>query len=173
MKIYTKNGDSGFSYDYTGKKINKSENIFIILGKLDEISSYCGYVSILCEKEEQDFFLEIGKILFKITSYIGGAKNTFQNKEEVLNNKIKEMEEKIDSYNINLTNFILPFGEEREVRLHLLRTKVRLLESTIAGIDNYKIFIPFINRLSDYCFALAIKYANQTNTLQIISRETK
>ena len=173
MKIYTRNGDKGFTYDYTGKKVNKSSNLCIIMGKIDELSSYCGYARITCEKKEQDFFIEIGKILFQIMSYIGGAKNTFKNKEKVLESIVKKMEEKIDSYNIELKSFILPFGEERETRLHILRTKTRLLETRISNIEEYEIFLPFINRLSDYCFALAVKYAKESNTLQTISRETK
>lgn len=44
MKIYTKSGDKGNTSLIGGKRLSKTEQIFNLLGDIDELSSYLGIV---------------------------------------------------------------------------------------------------------------------------------
>ena len=47
FKIYTKTGDKGNTSLIGGKRCSKDEEIFFLLGDIDELNSYLGVVYIL------------------------------------------------------------------------------------------------------------------------------
>jgi cob(I)alamin adenosyltransferase len=170
MKIYTKKGDSGMTSLFGGKKISKSDIRIEAYGTIDELNSYIGIIisnteDIAIEKD----LIRIQKRLFDL----GAILATNPGKPELmmpfntnsilfLENKIDEMEKELAP----LRNFILPSGSLLISHTHVARTICRRAERRVVAIpdvkQNYKNLIIFLNRLSDYLFVLARKFAKDT-----------
>ncbi|MBR2384288.1 MAG: cob(I)yrinic acid a,c-diamide adenosyltransferase [Clostridia bacterium] len=160
MKIYTGNGDGGFTTLASGMKISKADERFEVLGCIDELVSFIGNCRaivtcpILTKKLE-----DLQTKLFSIGSAI-----TFPQKREYLPTEkdIKYIEEQIDKTENSFDRekaFILPGKCELSARLDLARSVCRRLEREIITLDK-KFGVDgsikkYINRLSDYLYILA------------------
>ena len=176
MKLYTGNGDGGFSNLSSPMKISKADERFEVLGCIDELVSFIGscraivVCPILTEK-----LVAIQKKLFSVASAI-----TFPQKREYLptDKDLKYLEEQIDKIESSFDrekDFILPGSCELSARLDLARSVCRRLEREIAVLDK-KLSVDgsikkYINRLSDYIYILArrIDYENKIGNLSKIS----
>lgn len=159
MPIYTKTGDQGQSSLYNNDKLPKTNPIFELLGKIDELNANIG---ICCSLTTQSSLItewqNIQKKLFAISAEIAKAQ---QVRNQVLPTDTTNLETKIDDYMTKagrLTSFILPGGSPLGAQLHYTRTIVRTTERTFFQIKdqptNFTIG-PYLNRLSDYFFAVA------------------
>ncbi|MBQ8726517.1 MAG: cob(I)yrinic acid a,c-diamide adenosyltransferase [Clostridia bacterium] len=160
MKIYTGNGDGGFSTLSSNLKISKADERFEALGCIDELVSFIGncraivVCPILTKKLE-----DLQAKLFSIGSAI-----TFPQKREYLPTlkDLKYLEEQIDKTENSFDrekDFVLPGKCELSARLDLARSVCRRLERNIASLDK-KFGVDgsikkYVNRLSDYLYVLA------------------
>ncbi|PIQ80021.1 ATP:cob(I)alamin adenosyltransferase [Candidatus Peregrinibacteria bacterium CG11_big_fil_rev_8_21_14_0_20_41_10] len=159
MPIYTKIGDQGQSSLYNGDKLPKTNPVFELLGKMDELNATIGICCSLCTQSSLiTEWQEIQKKLFAISAKIAKAQ---QVRNQVLPTDITNLETKIDTYMTKagpLTSFILPGGSPLGAQLHYTRTIVRTVERTFFQIEEQPpnpAIGPYLNRLSDYFFAVA------------------
>jgi cob(I)alamin adenosyltransferase len=178
MKIYTKKGDKGRTFLADGTAHKKNEDIFEVIGTIDELNSWIGLcMSLKPEKSKtrktkgiNDQLEKIQRNLFSINSILANAKNVkFDVKRETkfLEQEIDKMERELPI----LKNFILPGGNKLATKLHVCRTVCRRAERRLASYQRVNTmagkFIPYFNRLSDYFFALA-RYVNYKNKVKEI-----
>ncbi len=160
MKLYTGNGDGGFSSLSSSMKISKSDERFEVLGCIDELVSFianCRAI-VVCPKLTKKLE-DLQTKLFSVGSAI-----TFPQKREYLPTEkdVKYLEEQIDKTE---NSFEMPNGFtisakcELSSRLDLARTVCRRLERNVITLDK-KLGVDgaikkYINRLSDYLYILA------------------
>lgn len=156
MKIYTKKGDKGHTFLADGTAHGKEELIYEVIGTIDELNSWIGYI--LSVGENFPSLKKIQNNLFAINAILAKAKNikfNVKRETELLERKIDKMERELPT----LKNFILPGGHGLSSILHITRTVCRRAERTLVRRQHVNPmvdkFIPYFNRLSDYFFTLA------------------
>ena len=171
MKLYTKTGDKGMTSLYDGSRKSKGSLIFDVLGNLDELSSHIG---VLCSKIKKDNFLYILRIIQVKLIDIGSniavidekKKKRVQNIEE---KDVDTMEIWIDTCekeNDKLTEFLLTGVGDIDSQCHVCRSVSRRVERSMwkmiedDGIQITGEILKYINRLSDFFFALSRNFSN-------------
>ncbi len=158
MSIYTRTGDFGTTSLYGGKRISKADCQIETCGSIDELTSYIGLAVIkLKDKKEADSLVEIQKDLYKIMSFLSGAKidlSPLEKKVIEFEKRIDLMEEKLPKLN----KFILPGGTEISSWFHILRVICRRAERNVVRFNNNIIIVKYLNRLSDLLFVMARNY---------------
>lgn len=186
-KIYTKVGDKGQTSLVGGQKVEKDDPRLEAYGAVDELNAALGLAVVVladaatnpsksaCAWSEgiadqlsalaselrtlQHRLFNLGSLLAAIPADCEKYKLT-----PITEEYIEWLEERIDAAWAplpSLKNFILPGGSEAAARLHLARTIARRAERAVVhlGRDVPDLALPFLNRLSDYLFAVA-RYAN-------------
>jgi len=177
MKIYTKTGDKGTTALYGGKRLSKGDLEIEAYGTVDELNSYIGLVNTyLEEKEYHDLLTDIQSRLFDVGTHLAaetGKKNLVL--PEIPEAKITLLEQYIDKMNERLPElkfFILPGGNRAAAVAHIARTVCRRAERCIVRLSEQDevepILIQYLNRLSDFLFVLARKFAHDANEPEII-----
>jgi len=172
-KIYTKKGDRGKTNLFGGRKVAKSNPLIEACGAIDELSSMIGVsLSVLNDKKDKLLLSQIQKDLYKIMAFISGDKRPIMS----LVKKINFIEQYMDKTLLqlpNLNGFILAQGGIATAQLHLTRTVCRRAERRVVfllqgenmdGKLNKKdllMAVKYLNRLSDFFFVIARKYASQ------------
>jgi cob(I)alamin adenosyltransferase len=166
MKIYTKNGDKGFSSTYDGRKLKKFSPVFKTLSEIDQLSCFIGLAAVYVQETK---FVEIYTFLRRIQADLQDINSKIGNLDEkyiatIRNGIVDELENKIDemeTINDPLTKFIIPCVTLCDSHIHLCRTQTRKVETRISklykndgGIQE-ELILRYINRLSDYFFVLA------------------
>ncbi|HLB51453.1 ATP:cob(I)alamin adenosyltransferase [candidate division WWE3 bacterium RIFCSPHIGHO2_12_FULL_38_15] len=179
-KIYTKTGDNGETSLLFGGRFFKSENIFEILGNLDELNSILGLtysrgVPHFSDKSIKDIVIKIQRELFNLGALIASSKKKEKIKEiKYYNEKVKELESFIDDFNgklPELKNFILPSGDVMAIYFHIARAVCRRTERSlvreikIRKMNELTPVIKYLNRLSDLLFVLA-RYINKSAKIE-------
>lgn len=179
MKIYTKTGDNGTTGLYDGSRVQKSEQIFDVLGSLDELSAHIGSLLHALKKSREAqfdtildntismFLPNLQKQLLNIGSIIATPNQSKNLKlPEIVEEDVQKIEEWIDTFDKHLqplTKFIIQDGKnEAEVNAHICRTITRRVERELNKYGNVdENIFKFINRLSDYFFTLA-RFVSET-----------
>ncbi len=163
VKIVTKEGDRGYTQLYGGKKARKDDVRFEALGSLDELSSFFGVlISKTADRELREIFASIQHSLYLIMSLISGARVSLKKLEKeskFFEQKINKIAKKQDIKN----RFVLPQGNEFVNWLHVVRAITRKCERRVVSVVDLKsltkdeeLVLKYLNRLSDFLFALAI-----------------
>jgi cob(I)alamin adenosyltransferase len=168
MAVYTKTGDKGITGLYKGVRKNKSEEIFDVLGTLDELNASLGLVRLTKHRKASKIVSKVQDNLFLIGAMMaGGASGSdslvISEQTAFYEKSIDELSEKLPP----LKNFILPGGSGDSAKLHYSRALCRRLERLIvmyykkrsANRSFSQVILPNINRLSDLLFVLA-RYVN-------------
>lgn len=162
MQLYTKTGDKGLTKLVGGQSVAKDADRVNAYGTIDELNSWIGYtVSKMSDIDElKEELLQLQHYLFDCGSDLSTPHGVYPYK---VDKKLVEwIEERIDTYADippALETFILPGGDEVASMIHVARTIARRAERHIvatmwtAEINNE--VLVFVNRLSDYFFALA------------------
>lgn len=165
MKLYTKTGDKGLTGLIGGTRIPKNDIRIETYGTVDELNSFIGLLTTYpIPVEHLQFLRIIQRNLFTIGSYLATDKSkTEVNKLSVLSaDSITKIEQEIDKIDENLpelSNFILPGSTKSAAFCHICRTISRRTErklyemNELYEIDNQ--ILIYVNRLSDYFFALS------------------
>jgi len=181
LKLYTKTGDKGESNVLAGIRLPKDDAIFEALGTMDELNASLGIVVSHAKKvgaktsqekakpNPNDLvpeLLEIQDTLLNVGAIIAGSE-----KIDMSVASISKLEKRIDFYQQNTRDdwfhtFLLPGGTHVAAHTDLARTICRRLErrlTTLANNPDTRLYIQpqplkevqaYINRLSDYLFAL-------------------
>ena len=172
-KVTTKSGDKGNTSLGNGERVSKSHLLINLLGDIDELNSQLGSAISSCKSELISSELEsIQQDLFNL----GGEISIINSGTILINNdKVEFLEERIDELNQTLKplkEFIMPGGDEFCSRVHLARAVCRRAErSCVAILDLVKeknIWLPYLNRLSDYLFVLARYVSSQRGAEEIL-----
>lgn len=166
MKLYTRTGDEGKT-SVIGGRLDKDDTRVVAYGTTDELNSFIGLAH---SQLEDDLFQDIKSELVKIQHELfdcGGdlamvkasENHPYKTKQE----SIDFLEGRIDEYikeTPELERFILPGGALPASTLHVCRTVTRRAERYVAKLHRESdvfnpIVLKYINRLSDYFFAIA------------------
>lgn len=168
MKIYTKTGDKGMTRLVGGIAVSKDSDRVESYGTIDELNSWIGYAisqfnAHLREEKEELQYLQ--HYLFDVGTDLATPESL--NREITLpKDAISWLEQRIDAYTAKspeINRFILPGGTVEASMMHMARTIARRAERRIVRLQmTAKLpgeIVMFVNRLSDYFYALA-RYLN-------------
>ncbi|GAD06881.1 cob(I)yrinic acid a c-diamide adenosyltransferase [Porphyromonas crevioricanis] len=167
-RIYTGGGDKGTTSLVGGERVPKFDTRLEAYGTIDELNSFIGLL--IAEEllpEDYEFLSWIQHKLFTIGSYLATNQDTTSLMVEsyVFPKTIERIEKEIDRLDgamPRMTAFILPAGGRQGALAHVCRTVCRRAERHIyrlisEGAKVEDAVLKFVNRLSDYFFALARK----------------
>lgn len=173
MKIYTKSGDLGETSLFGGERVKKHHMSIQAYGTVDELNSWCGLVKDhLTNSNQKEQLLSIQDTLFILGSHLAsnGDEKLISKLPNVTESSISFLENAIDEMDTDLApmkNFILPGGHFLSSYCHLSRCVCRRAERLIIELGESlpvnPIIIKYLNRLSDYFFALSRHILFQNN----------
>lgn len=167
-KIYTKGGDKGQTALIGGTRVPKYHQRIEAYGTIDELKSYIGLIRDLSEdKAIRDLLFEIQDRLFTTESLIASdSEESAKNLPKLFETDVELLEKSIDKMNEtlpDLSSFIMPGGHLLASHAHIARTICRRAErQTIKAAEEFGIdplAVKYLNRLSDFLFVLARKFA--------------
>lgn len=167
-KIYTKGGDKGETALIGGSRVPKYHQRIEAYGTIDELKSYIGLILDLSEdKNVKTILFEIQDRLFTAESLIAAdSEEATKRLPKLYESDVEYLEKSIDQMNETLpelTSFIMPGGHPLASHTHIARTICRRAErQTIKAAETYAfdpLCIKYLNRLSDFLFVLARKFA--------------
>lgn len=164
MKIYTRTGDKGKT-GIIGGRVDKDDLRVEAYGTVDELN---GFVALayaeLDVKLNQDIADDLIKIQHELFDLGGDLASIVEKRPDKLNPEmITYLEEQIDVYteeSPDLEKFILPGGSKASATLHIVRTIARRSERLVVSLTKAdettsELALQYLNRLSDYFFAVA------------------
>mgnify|MGYP000011157855 FL=1 len=182
MSIYTRRGDSGTTQLATGERTSKSAPHIIYYGMLDELSSQLGWLIAQVEGDvlppkvvdqltkERELLIQAQRLLFNL-GVEGTDKALLQQYPAPSNADVTALEHQIDTISKAIgglfRGFVLPGGHTVAAAAHVVRTVCRRTERELISLvtrypdENWRISegetMAYVNRLSDFLFALARK----------------
>lgn len=163
-KIYTRSGDDGTTSLSGNKRVRKDHEYIEMYGAFDELNACIGCLLLQKMSEsDRNLLLKVQNSVFE-----AGCLFAVSKKEDtdlhVLLNLVVEMEQAIDSIQGEVPmpgGFVLPGGCPSAAWAHLARTVCRRVERTVWRLPHAETLpselFSFINRLSDYLYALSLK----------------
>lgn len=165
MKLYTKTGDKGQTGLIGGTRVLKNDIRIEAYGTVDELNSFIGLLTTNSIPEIDKAFLRtIQNSLFTIGSSLATDTSKVKLQQvsilkvdivETIENEI----DRLDAFLPSLSSFILPGGSQSGALSHICRTISRRAERRLFDVNElYSIdsqILVFVNRLSDYFFALS------------------
>ncbi len=164
MRLYTRTGDKGKT-SIIGGRVEKDDIRVEAYGTVDEANCFVGQaVTQLDPAIFQDILGDLEKIQHELFD-CGGDLATVNNKRELklMPDTVEYLEKKIDELieeAPELERFILPGGAPAAASIHLARTVTRRAERLVVSLiksdpNVSETALQYLNRLSDYFFALA------------------
>ncbi|MER2058155.1 MAG: cob(I)yrinic acid a,c-diamide adenosyltransferase [Niallia sp.] len=164
MRIYTKTGDKGET-SIIGGRVSKDDIRVEAYGTVDELNSFVGLaVAQLVGEQFADIKEDLEKIQHELFDCGGDLASISARRQlKLTEDAIVYLEERIDAFmdeTPDLERFILPGGIEAAATVHLARTVTRRAERLVVTLvktneDTPELPLKYLNRLSDYFFALA------------------
>lgn len=164
MRLYTRTGDKGTT-SIIGGRVDKDDIRVEAYGTVDEVNCFVGQVMTELDVETfKDVLADLEKIQHELFDCGGDLANISDKIEYKLqNDAIDYLETKIDEYiqeAPELERFILPGGTKPAASIHIARTVTRRAERLVVSLmktdeKTPELALKYLNRLSDYFFALA------------------
>jgi cob(I)alamin adenosyltransferase len=164
MKIYTKQGDKGFTRLADGKGIPKSDFRLDAIGDIDELNCFIGLLICQVEPLIAQKLQSIQSSLFVLGAHVASdSTESLGNMQLISLDDIVSLENNIDELDAQLSPmrfFILPGGHESIATAQITRTVCRRAERSLirwvqaTDRQDYAIAIAYVNRLSDYLFMM-------------------
>ena len=168
MKLYTKGGDKGYTSLIGGERVEKCDPRVEAYGTVDELTAFIALfadrLTALCPTIAEQFISDIKRInstLMDIEALFALGNGGSYKIEPLAIEVVQWLESRIDALQAELkpiTCFTIPGGCEITSHCHICRTVCRRAERR--AIEAAKCFamdensMIFINRLSDYFYAL-------------------
>jgi cob(I)alamin adenosyltransferase len=164
MRIYTRTGDKGKT-SIIGGRVDKDDTRVEAYGTVDEVNCFVGQaIQELDQELFKDVLDDLEKIQHELFDCGGDLANVSDKRELKLHQEsIDYLEKKIDEYIVEapeLERFILPGGTKPSASIHIARTVTRRAERLVVKLlkadpKTPEVALMYLNRLSDYFFALA------------------
>lgn len=183
MKIYTKTGDKGTTALFGGTRVPKHNLRIESYGTVDELNSYIGLIrDQQIDSKTIESLLKIQNELFTLGAMLATPleKEILKSGKQRLNIpkitalSIEYLEKEMDTMNLELpqmTNFILPGGNQTVSFCHIARCVCRRAERLATALNENEVINPdvltYLNRLSDYLFVLARKLTKDLSAKEI------
>lgn len=163
MQLYTKRGDYGNTNLIGQRTIPKDDIRVEAYGTLDELNSLIGVIVSQMDEEDSRLkseLIDLQHLLFDCGTDLAtlDGERPYKVKKEA----VEWIEEQIDVYAEEppiIEKFVIPGGHPVASLLHLARTVTRRAERLIVTLNREEkintVVAIFVNRLSDYLFALA------------------
>ena len=165
--LYTRTGDHGMTSLVGGQRVPKTHLRLEAYGTIDELNSQLGLLlTYLTESIDRSTVLDIQNLLFSIGSMLATDTSTCDVRpgRYVTEADVTGLERAIDAAEEGQPGwrgFILPGGSRGAAVAHVCRTVCRRAERAIhalaAEAEVDELLMAYVNRLSDYLFALAKK----------------
>jgi cob(I)alamin adenosyltransferase len=173
-KIYTRSGDKGTTGLVGGKRVKKNSLRVKCYGELDELNSFLGWARTEADrsnfKKVSEQLAVIQNEAFDLGAYLATPEDDKTMPLAISEKEITRLEAWIDSCIENLPelkSFVLPGGTTLNSVLHVARTICRRTERSVLDLmETEKVdetALKYLNRLSDYLFALARKTSALSN----------
>lgn len=182
MKIYTKTGDKGTTALIGGMRVPKYNLRLETYGTIDELMSFIGLLHDQPEIDDRTraTLITIQSRLMDCASIYATDESTKKTIPQINGSDIELLEKEIDLIDRQLEPlraFVLPGGHQVVSLCHVCRTICRRTERLAVKLAT-EIEIPlnaniYINRLSDYFFALSRIMAKKLNIEQIVWQPNK
>ncbi|WP_163144719.1 cob(I)yrinic acid a,c-diamide adenosyltransferase [Bacillus sp. 22-7] len=164
MKLYTRTGDEGKT-SIIGGRVEKDDVRVEAYGTVDEVNCFVGQAMTQLDPAIfQDVLEDLEKIQHELFDCGGDLANVTKKRElKLTTESVDYLETKIDRLieeAPKLERFILPGGAPASASIHIARTVTRRAERLVVSLkkadpDTSAVALKFLNRLSDYFFALA------------------
>jgi cob(I)alamin adenosyltransferase len=162
-KIYTKNGDKGYTSLVGGKRVPKTHLRIEAYGTIDELNAFISVLlNTIDNRDDREFLLRIQYNLFNLGAYLATESEEKQkgmDLEEI--NRLEQEMDRIDALIPPLKTFVLPGGCPSNAWAHVCRTICRRAERCVYRLkDKTEVdstILQYINRLSDYFFLFSRK----------------
>ncbi len=172
MKIYTRHGDDGTTSMYSGERVGKDSLEIELLGAIDESQAFLGVARAECVQGdaldellialERDLWIVMADVA---TSPSAGSRAPSASIEQAM---IDRLEQEIDAATARSdapAGFAVPGENRLAASLDVARTVVRRAERLAVAFDRSDaLIVPYLNRLSDLCWALARASEPSTRT---------
>jgi len=165
MWFFTGKGDSGDSNLFDGQRLPKSDQIFELIGTLDEATASIGFcISLVGNEKLKDQLTEIQDHLSKLMGIIAGADNRVIgprfNHEDALE-KIETMTQEYGRQSENPNAFIYAgistLGASFDISRTIIRRAERVAVRALESSTERKKILAYINRLSSLFYILRLK----------------
>lgn len=164
MKIYTRTGDKGKT-SIIGGRVDKDDVRVEAYGTVDEANCFVGQaMTELDPAIFKDVLFDLEKIQHELFDCGGDLANVSTKRPiKLTDESITYLEKRIDEFIVEapeLERFILPGGSKPSASIHIARTVTRRAERLVVKLIKAdqkapEVCLQFLNRLSDYFFALA------------------
>ncbi|MGB0427847.1 MAG: cob(I)yrinic acid a,c-diamide adenosyltransferase [Flavobacteriales bacterium] len=176
MKIYTKTGDKGQTALIGGKRVSKDDVRIEAYGTVDELNAYMGLLRDLSpDNQEVELLSIIQDRLFTLGAHLASLdEKGRRNVPPIHHTDVERLEQAIDHISENLEplrHFVLPGGHPSVSHCHIARCVCRRAERATVRLANQeevdKLLIMYLNRLSDYLFALSRLWTKTLNAKEL------
>lgn len=158
--MFTREGDDG-STNVINKRVGKDSPLVNLLGDLDELNSYLGYL--VSKLPWEDMKNDIKKVQYTLFE-IGEDLTTNGVKKRITMDYVKWLEDRTVAYRKEtgpVRLFVIPGGSEEASLIHITRSVCRRIERNAVKYSKElpemnKIIITYLNRLSSLLFAMAL-----------------
>ena len=147
--IYTRTGDSGES-SVRSERLRKDALVFDVLGDLDELNSWLGVVRDDVPEPDRARLDDVQSALISLSADIAGY-------GAFATDLVATLERDIDRLSAGPFALRPPAG-----RIHVARTVCRRAERHLVAFRPDHAGLPFVNRLSDYLYALAERVSKES-----------
>lgn len=176
-RLYTRTGDDGTTSLVGGSRVAKDCERLEAYGAIDELNSHLGLIaaSSLLGSDRRTQLQNIQNRLFDIGAILATESDSKWQPEPLSPATVENLEKIIDEVDGGLPplrQFILPGGHPLAAQAHIARTVARRAERRVIALSRTaevdQNVIRFINRLSDFLFALAREINMTTSTDDIV-----
>lgn len=167
-KLYTKTGDKGQTSLVGGARVSKTDVRIEAYGTIDELNSHLGLLAAMAGDVKAAEILVIQRELFALGGFLATdqQQSVLYDSCKVKAESVTWLEERIDAIQQAagpIDGFVIPGGTMASAQAHVCRTVCRRAERCIVALrecvadteSGWQEAMQYVNRLSDYLFALA------------------
>ncbi|MDE5785188.1 MAG: cob(I)yrinic acid a,c-diamide adenosyltransferase [Duncaniella sp.] len=176
--LYTRGGDRGMTSLVGGERVKKNDVRVEAYGTVDELNAVIGLLMAECMPVDAEAAMQLEIIscrLFDLGSYLASIGKEGAMLPAPSEENVKALEaaiDRVDSAVPPFRCFLLPAGHHAAAQAHVARTicrraERRILDVADAGFPVEATALEWVNRLSDYLFALSRHINHVTATPEI------
>ncbi|MDE6286140.1 MAG: cob(I)yrinic acid a,c-diamide adenosyltransferase [Muribaculaceae bacterium] len=176
--LYTRSGDRGTTSLVGGTRVAKHHARLEAYGTIDELKSHIGLLASAAGLDDHDrhAIATIQHRLFDAGTILATEPESAWQPAPMPESAVEALESEIDRLDSalpRLRQFILPGGHPDAARAQVARTVARRAERRMTalaaeGTEVSPVVMRFVNRLSDYLFALARTINVRTSTPEVL-----